>query len=352
MAETAPKEAPKEEAPKVYLGFLPKEEIGKCIENFKKALNEGEKVGDKKGFELEIKGTNEEPKGVSFETYSITKDNYKNFVDESKDYMAKALSVFTVSINAKDEAGVKILEELFTKFVEPLFVKELKFVKKHPENYEVKLRTSGLKVSVDFLSVKGEFLQPLLDLGLDVSEFHNFKASFKSEFVPGEFFTLPSEELALKVLQLILSIKGESTNARYILTALIKALKQVKLANAKFQTKLEKHVEKLSALNAFVSFAFNFEFDSKELCGAGLAASKVKGFDINALLEIARMYITGTIESKVVPKLKELALFDTAKATDIDEVAISLVFPKYGNGIAHVIKLPGFSKAFSDKFLQ
>ena len=351
MAETAPKEAPKEEAPKVYFGFLPKEEIGKCIENFKKALDEGEKAGDKKGFELEIKGTNEEPKGVSFETYSITKDNYKNFVDESKDYMAKALSVFTVSINAKDKAGVKILEELFTKFVEP-FVKELKFVKKHPENYEVKLRTSGLKVSVDFLSVKGEFLQPLLDLGLDVSEFHNFKASFKSEFVPGEFFTLPSEELALKVLQLILSIKGESTNARYILTALIKALKQVKLANAKFQTKLEKHVEKLSALNAFVSFAFNFEFDSKELCGAGLAASKVKKFDINAMLEYARMYITGTIESKVVPKLKELALLDIAKATDIDEVAISLVFPKYGNGIAHVIKLPGFSKAFSDKFLQ
>jgi hypothetical protein len=351
MAETAPKEAPKEEAPKVYLGFLPKEEIGKCIENFKKALADGEKAGDKKGFELEIKGTNEEPKGVSFETYSITKDNYKNFVDESKDYMAKALSVFTVSINAKDEAGVKILEELFTKFVEP-FVGELKFVKKHPENYEVKLRTSGLKVSVDFLSVKGEFLQPLLDLNLNVSEFHNFKASFKSEFVPEQFFTLPSEELALKVLQLILSVKGESTNARYILTALIKALKQVKLANAKFQTKLEKHVEKLSALNAFVSFAFNFEFDSKELCGAGLAASKVKKFDINAMLEYARMYITGTIESKVVPKLKELALFDTAKATDIDEVAISLVFPKYGNGIAHVIKLPGFSKAFSDKFLK
>ena len=339
------------EAPKVYLGFLPKEEIGKCVENFKKALAEGQKSGDKKGFELEIKGTNEEPKGVSFETCSICKDTYKNFVDESKDYMAKALTVFTVSINAKDEAGVKVLEELFTKFVEP-FVKELPFFKKHPENYEVKFRTEGKKVSVDLIKVKGEFLQPLLDLGLDISEFHNFKASFKSEFVPEQFFTLPSEELALKVVQLILSIKGESTNGRYILTALIKALKEVKLANAKFQTKLEKHVEKLNALNAFVSFAFNFEYDSKELCGAGLAASKVKGFDINGMLEMARTFITGTIESRVVPKLTELGLLETAKATDIDEVAISLVFPKYRNGIAHVIKLPGFSKAFSDKFLK
>ena len=48
------------------------------------------------------------------------------------------------------------------------------------------------------MSAKGEFLQPLLDLGLDISEFHNFKASFKSEFIPEHFFTLHSEELAFK----------------------------------------------------------------------------------------------------------------------------------------------------------
>jgi len=50
------------------------------------------------------------------------------------------------------------------------------------------------------------------------------------------------------------------------LNALIKALKEVKLTNAKLQTKLEKHVEKLNALNAFCSFLFEFEFDAKKLC--------------------------------------------------------------------------------------
>ena len=105
-------EAPKEEAPKVYLGFLPKEEIGKCIENFKKALADGEKAGDKKGFELEIKGTNEEPKGVSFETYSITKDNYKNFVDESKDYMAnlEKLTEMRYSIKELEEKTLQMID--------------------------------------------------------------------------------------------------------------------------------------------------------------------------------------------------------------------------------------------------
>ena len=336
---------------KVYFGCLPKAEVVKCIENFKKALAEGTKEEDKKKFEIEIKGTTEEPKGISFETYSIRKDNYNNFVDASKDYMKDALAVCTVSINAKDEAGVKVLEDIFKKVGEPI-IRELKFFKKHPENFQIHFRTSGNKVSVDLLSVKGEFLQPLLDLGLSASDFHSFKASFKSQFRPDEFFTASIEDLALKALQLLLSVKSDSTNLRYILTAAIKALKEVKLANAKFQSKLEKHVEKLSALNAFVSFAFNFEFDSKELCRLIFAAFKVTGFDINGLLEYARMYITATIESKVVPILKYLALFDAAKAADIDEVAISLVIPRYENGFVHVIKLPGFSKAFSDKFLK
>ena len=341
----------KEQKPKVYFGFLPKEEVGKCIGNFKTALAEGKKSDDKKSFELKIKGTKEEPKGVSFETYSVTKDNFKNFVDAGKDYMKESLSVFTATVNAKDQAGVKVLEELFTKFVEP-FVKELPFVKKHPENYKVHLRTEGLKVSVDFTTVKGEFLEPLLDLGLSPSDFHNFKASFKSEFLPDQFFTAPAEQLALSALQLVLSVEGHSTGARYILTALIKALKEVKLANAKLQTKLEKNVEKLNALNAFCSFLFEFEFDAKELCGAGLEASKSKNFDISAMLEMARMFASGMINEKVVPKLKELGLVDVAKATDIDNVSLSLVFPKYECGVAHVVKLPGFSKAFTEKFLK
>ena len=58
-------------------------------------------------------------------------------------------------------------------------------------------------------------------------------------------------------------------------------------------------------LNAYILFAFNFEFDSKELWGAGLADSKVKGFDINQMLEMAREFWKGVIESRVVPKIKE-----------------------------------------------
>lgn len=219
--------------PKVYFGCLPKEQVFTFIENLKKALAEEAKTDDKKSFEIEVRGTKGEPKGVCFETFSVTKDNYANFVDAGQAYMGKALSVFSVSVNAKDEASVKVLSDLFEK-MKPMF-EQLEFVKKHPGKYEIHLRTAGKKVTVDFVSVTGEFLQPLLDLGLNISDYHNFKASFKSEFLPDEFFNKPVEELTLKALQLLLSIKGSSVGVRQILSAVIKALKGVKLNNEKFQ---------------------------------------------------------------------------------------------------------------------
>ena len=337
--------------PKVYFGCLPKDQVFGFIEGFKKALAEETKTDDKKSFEFELRGTKEEPKGVSFETYSVTKDKYANFVDASQPYMAKALSVLSVSVHAKDDASLNTLKTLFEK-MKPMF-EGLEFVKKHPGKYEIHFRNEGKKVTVDFVSVTGEFLQPLLDLGLDISNYHKFSASFKSEFCPDDFFKLPIEELSLKALQLLLSIKGESVGVRQILSALIKALKGIKLSNEKFQKKLDQHVSHLSGLNAFLSFVFNFEFDAKELCGAGLSASKdaLKGIDINKKFADFRAQIEGMGTDVIKPILEQYGLVDSAKATDVDEISISMVFPKYQNGLAHVVKLPGFSKAFCDKFL-
>ena len=61
------------------------------------------------------KGIDSDPKGVSFEKFSVTKDLFNNYVDKSEDYIGKSLSVLSDSIDAKNEAVVKNLEELFTK---------------------------------------------------------------------------------------------------------------------------------------------------------------------------------------------------------------------------------------------
>ena len=235
--------------------------------------------------------------------------------------------------------------------MEPMF-KMIPFVQKHPENYEIHFRTNGNKVSVDITSVKGEFLQPLVDLKLDWNEYQKIDAYIKSDFCPNDFFNLPVEEMTLKALQFAWKVKADSTGIRRIITACIQALKGIKLTNDKFQKKLEDHIEKLNMLNAFVSFCFNFEFDGKELCGAGLKAASetlLKGKDINQMLEMCRQQVLGFGQNMLKHLLEEYQLVDAVKAANVDDIEISIGFPQTENGIIHCLHLPGFSKAFVEK---
>jgi hypothetical protein len=268
----------------------------------------------------------------------------------AQEHIQKALIVASCTINAKDESGVKLLQELFEK-VKPMF-KEIPWVKKHQENYELHLRTNGTKVTVDLTSVKGEFLEPLINLGIDPQEFHKIDYCLKSGFSPEDFFNLPIEELTLKCLQFALSIKSESVGIRRIITACIKALKSIKLSNDKFQKKLEEHIDSLNMLNAFVSFAFCFEFDAKELHGQGLKAcceSLLKGVDLNKKLEESRTKVVEFGKNVLKPKLEQLQVADALKAVNLDDICFSIGGPKYECGLLHTIHLPGFTQAFISK---
>ena len=344
--------ADKAAQPKVYFKCLPKEEVFNFLAGFKKALEETPKSDEKKAIEFEIKGTPEDKdlKGICIEAHNIEKGKFKDIFDMAQEHIQKALCIFTLSFKANDDTGVKTLEELFKK-MEPMF-KMIPFVQKHPENYEIHFRTNGNKVSVDITSVKGEFLQPLVDLKLDWNEYQKVDGYIKSDFCPNDFFTLPIEEMTLKALQFAWKVKADSTGIRRIITACIQALKGIKLTNDKFQKKLEDHIEKLNMLNAFVSFCFNFEFDGKELCGAGLKAASetlLKGKDINQMLEECRQKVLGFGQNVLKPVLEQQNLVDAVKAANVDDIEISIGFPQTENGIIHCLHLPGFSKAFVEK---
>lgn len=338
-------------AEKCYFGCLPKEEVPKFIAGLKKALGEEKKTGEKQSVSVEIKGTKNVPKGITIETFGVDKSNYKDFADSSQAYMSKALTAFTVSIGVKDEASVPVIKALFDQF-SPM-IAELPWIKKKPGKYEYYFRSSGKRVFFDFISVDGEFIKPLLDLGIDITDFHKFKASFKTEFCPDDFFQLKVEDFSLKALQLLVSITAKTENVKYLVGSTLKALKEVKLTNEKFQKKLDKVVQFLSFINSFVGSEFQLEFDAKELCSNGISASKefTGGVDINQTFAGFKEMILQLGNQMIKPTLQNMGLLDGAKAADIDEVAISITCPKYQNGIAHVIKLPGFSKAFNEKFL-
>ena len=342
--------ADKPAEPKLYFKFLPKEQIFAFFDAFKKALDEAPKSEEKKCVDLQIKGTNEELKGMCFELHRIEKSKFKEMFDNAQEHIQKALIVTSITINAKDESGVKILQELFEK-MKPMFL-NLPFVKKHPENYELHLRTNGTKVTLDFTHVKGEFLEPLINLGIDPSDYHKIDYCLKSGFSPEDFFNLPIEELTLKAIQFAFSIKSESVGIRRLITACIQALKGIKLANDKHQKKLEEHIDRLNVINAFVSFAFNFEFDAKDLHGLGLKAASetlLKGVDINQKLEEARKKVLEYGQNVLKKKLEELQISDAVKAINLDDICISVGSPKYECGLIHTIHLPGFTQAFISK---
>lgn len=344
MAEEAKKT--KEEC---YLGCIPKTEVPKFIDNLKAALSTHTKNGDEKEFTFEVRGTKSDPKGISLEMYSVNKTNFSKFVDKNQPYMKDALSVLTFSIGIKQKENAKILIDLWEKF-KPL-VMELPQIKKHPNKYQFHIRNTDTRVFLDVINTEGKFLQPLLDLNMDITEFHKFNCSFKSEFRPDQFFTMPIEEFALKSLQLVLSCKGESKNLKYLVGSLAEALKKVHLSKSKYQKKLDQVLGYLNFINAFVASRLKFEFNAKELCETGLEVSKASsGQDVNQAFSGMR----GMVEAggaQVKPMLEKQGLLEAAKSVNVDEITICTSIPKYENGGAIVISLPGFSSAFCSKFL-
>lgn len=115
---------------------------------------------------------------------------------------------------------------------------------------------------------------------------------------------------------------------------------------------MEEHIEQLNVINAFVSFAFNIEFDAKELHGQGLKAaseSLLKGADINKKLEEARAAVTGFGQNVLKPMLEQFQLTDAVKAVNFDDICFAIGCPRYESGLIQTIHLPGFSQAFVSK---
>ena len=337
-----------------YLGVVPKEAIGPFFDDVKKNLAETPKEGEKKNFLFEITGSKDEPKGISSETYSITKDNYPNFFDDSKDYMKDIASVCTVSISAKDEASASVLEGLFNQF-KPV-IDEIPLIKKKVTDGKMAYyyRASGTKINIDIVTKEGKIINPLLDMNIDFKEYQTFKASFKTDFVPSDFFDCSIEQIAEKALKLILSIKGETTNGKYLALSILKALEKVKLPNEKFQKKLQKAVTFLHFIVAFVQANFLVEFAPKEVSQNILTNALKEIFqtdDVNSQFDGMKMMAEQLGSQMIKPTLESMQMLDAAKAANIDELVIAWATPKYQGGVAHVVKLPGVTEMINTKFL-
>ena len=340
------------ENPKPYFGIIPRDSVIPFFDDIKKNIESIPKENEVKDFVFNIHGTKTEPTGISSETFSFNKNDYSKYIDQSKDYMEKALSVLSISINANDENSVKVLEALYNQF-KPM-IDEIPLVKKRAEKVSYHLRIAGNRMFIDIVTIDGKFIKPFLDMNLNFIDFHEFKASFKTDFTPNDFFELTIDKLLEKVLSASCLLQGKTTNGKYIALSVLKALQNVKLTEEKYQKKLEKAISFLNLVLAFVQCKFDFEHSPKEVCNGPLEnviQEFLNGQNPNETLEGFKMMAEQLGQQMIKPTLEGMGLLESAKAANIDEISIAFALPKYQSGIAHVVKIPGLTKLINEKFL-
>jgi hypothetical protein len=339
--------APKE---KYYFGCVPKDQLDKFLQTLSKGIKEGKKSGDKKEFELEIRGSEKDPEGISIENFTYDKTRFSEFFDPNQEYMKKALVAFTFNIEVKEEKDVEALKKVYEK-AKPIF-DAIPQVKEKPGKYELQFRSNGKKVAVDLISTEGKLVQPLLDLGVDLSEYHKFSFVLKSGVDLTKLFAdNPDVKQLADVFSVLLSVKSSGENVKYIAGALSEAIKAVELKDEKLIKKKEKVVGFLNLINAFIGAKIKLQYDSKVLAGEGeKAAEKQAGgaAGVQAQLTQYQQMVKMMGPQFVKPHLEALGGVEPLKSTNIDAISISVGVPKYQNGFAIVLKIPGLSKVVGD----
>jgi hypothetical protein len=221
-----------------FFKIIPKEEFPKFIERFKEALEKiDNKKNDKKYFEFEIRGTKEEPNGLTLEIFSFDENKYEEFIDDDQEYIINSLLCISLNLSAKEETGVEKLKEIFNK-LKPM-IENIPVIK---DKSEFLFRSKGREVSVDLVIKEGKLIKALLDLGIDFTEYHRFNLQFLVGLKVSEFFN-EWEDPALnliKILSIIFSIQSETENCRYILISKFKDKIALLKINLKYKVKNNK----------------------------------------------------------------------------------------------------------------
>ena len=335
---------------KLHSEYKPTGDQPQAIEYLSKGIKEGKKSGDKKEFELEIRGSEKDPEGISFENFTYDKTRFSEFFDPNQEYMKKALIACTLNIEVKEEKDVEALKKVYEK-AKPIF-DAIPQIKEKPGKYELQFRSSGKKVAVDLISTEGKLIQPLLDLGVDLSEYHKFNFALKSGVDLTKLFAdKPDIKQLADVFSVLLSVKSSGENVKYLAGALSEAIKVVELKDEKLKKKKEKVVGFLNLINAFIGAKIKLQYDSKVLAGEGeKAAEKQVGgaAGLQAQVTQYQQMVKMMGPQLVKPHLEALGAVEPLKSTNIDALSISVGVPKYQNGFAIVIKIPGLSKVVGD----
>ena len=324
-----------------YFKIIPKEEFPKFIEKLKISLSKIEnKKGEKKPFELEIRGAKEEFKGISLEISTFNKTNIPEFLNIEQEYIKKSLYYFSLNINAKEESDSKKLENFF-QMLHAMF----HYIPIFKDKYEFHFHSVGKQISFYIVANEGKLVKALMDLGIDFTEYHKFNFALKSRITLEEYFNpnINLDSFYLKLYSLLLTIKSDNENIKYLCGALIEALKEIKLDDERIQKKLNKFYVFLCLINSCIGAKIKFEYDAHVL-----AEEDEKKNDDKNSFDKTKSWIISIIQTLIIPMIKIFGLVDVFRATVFDSIYITLGIPKYQNGYKISIKLPGITNVIDN----
>ncbi len=324
-----------------YFKIIPKEEFQKFIERLKISLSKIEnKKGEKKPFELEIRGAKEEFKGISLEISTFNKTDIPEFLNIEQEYIKKSLYYFSLNINAKEESDSKKFENFF-QMLKPMF----NHINIFKDKYEIHFHSVGKQISFYIVANEGKLVKALMDLGIDFTEYHKFNFALKSRITLEEYFNpnINLDSFYLKLYSLLLTIKSDNENIKYLCGALFEALKEIKLDDERIQKKLNKFYVFLSLINSFIGAKIKFEYDAHVL-----AEEDEKKNDDKNSFDKTKSWIISIIQTLIIPMIKIFGLVDVFSATVFDNIYITLGIPKYQNGYKISIKLPGITNVIDN----
>ena len=315
----------------VYFGCIPKEEVQFFFNRLKMYLIEGKKNEDKKEFELEIRGTEEDPKGISFEILNFNKSKYKEYFDISEECVKKSFMIFSLNLKIKETRDI----EKYIKILQNLIDNTLN--KEYPEHFELNFRHKEQKLIIDLFLIKGEVIKSLIDLGIDLNKFGDFNLKLKSKIDFNEILdnNIKENKKVLDLFSFIFYIKVSGENIKYLIRALYGALKDVKLTESNLQQKYNKIIRFLSFINAFISSKIKLNFKPIDIENN----SKDSG---NQNKMIKSILNPSTYINLIYPLFKDFFL-----DFYFEELSLNYCIPKYQNGLSFVFKFPGISKLFS-----
>ncbi len=243
--------------------------------------------------------------------------------------------VITFSFYVNNENSLNIIEKFFNE-IKP---NDIPFFKN--SNNSCNLSFLGNKIFIDIVINDEQFLKPFLDLNIDFVDFHTFKASYKTEFVPRDFFVLTFDELIEKIITISFHFYSKTINGKYILLSLLKALQNVN----KNKT-INQIISYLYLFIGFIKHKFYFEYSSKEFCQCYLI-NKIKQFlneeNLDGYLIFAQFLIKFFLNyCDLLDLIKEI----------IHEYSMVFSFPKYKSGIVFIIKIPGITQLINEKLLD